>query len=144
MGQSLSQRFIDMATVESQLTTLETEAAALKAAFEQSATSLTVAFSGSITCATTANMDQYGNYADETVQVTLATTTGANTLATIELETDSTYLPIIRRVPYSGGARWRVTIMPKNGYYASNWTATNFTFYVHAFVSGELSAEASN
>lgn len=126
-----------MTTIESQLTTLENEAKALKATYAQSAVKLSV-HQFSTSCATANN-----NGDDEGVIVIFNTVNNANTLATLSVTTDSDYLPRIRRANYSGGAKWVVSITPKNGYYSENWQATNLNFTVYSLIDGYLSAEAT-
>ena len=76
---------------------------------------------------------------NERVIVTLATTTGANTIAKIEIDGDYSTLPVVRRVPYIGGARWVVSTSPKYG--GGGWQATNYSFTVQTLVNGTLSAK---
>lgn len=75
---------------------------------------------------------------NEAVVVTLETTAGTNTLAILELTTNGTYMPVIRRVPYTGGARWVVTAPPR--YSGGNWQPTTYNFTVQTLVDGTLSA----
>lgn len=80
------------------------------------------------------------NYDDnERVVITLTTAAGVNTLANLEISGNYDQPPIIRRVPYSGGARWIVSNAPKQS--GGNWTATNYQFAVQTLVNGALSAK---
>lgn len=132
--------------VELELTNLENEARALKAASEQSATILPV-YTRSIDITTTRNQlttkYQAGNtYTEdgiERVAVYYDTKNGANTIASLELNTSSPYAPNIRRAPYAGGAMWIISTPPdtSNG----EWQATEFNFQVQSVVDGSLRAE---
>lgn len=129
--------------IERQLTKLENESKSLKAAFQQQATLLPV-YTDSIDYTTTENLMSF-NYGGtpatgkdpERVIVTFATDSGANTIAKLEITTDNDYLPIVRRVPYSGGARWYVTAGSKD---EDSWEATNYNFTVQSMINGTLSA----
>ncbi len=86
--------------------------------------------------------DMSYDYEDaERVVVTLDTDSGVNTLATLELEGDYDEMPVIRRVPYLGGARWTVTTSPSYDWSDHTWRPTNYKFTVHSLVEGALSAE---
>lgn len=129
--------------VESELIKLENESKALKATFERAATTITL-FTNGITHTTTQNqmtvVTSGGTYYQndpERVIVTFNTNTGANTIAKLEIATDNTDLPVVRRLPYSGGAQWSVCAGTKN---TSPWQPTNYTFTVQSLMDGALSA----
>lgn len=115
-----------------------------KVAFERSATQFNL-FTKTLNFATSANICRYSeggisfDYEDnERVVVTLSTSSGANTLAKLEISGDFSTPPIVRRVPYSGGARWIVSNTPRD--LRGSWAATNYTFVVQTLVNGTLSA----
>lgn len=129
-------------TTEQWLSKLENESKALKQGFERSATSIPL-FTKSISYSTNRNamtMTYTGASMvvsePERVIVTFNTLNSLNTLAKLEIQTDSNRLPLVRRLPYSGGARWSVTAGTKND---STWETTNYTFVVHSFINGEIS-----
>lgn len=140
-----------MTSVEKQLNALEAEVKAQKMAYEQAATSMPV-FTASVDFTTTRNeittRSSSGNYTEngvERVMVTLDTDTGINTIATLEMETNNTNsAPTIRRVSYSGGARWVVTNQPRvnlGDLQDNNWYPTHYRFQVQSLVQGSLRAE---
>lgn len=119
---------------------LRQEAQALKLAFAQAATKLSL-FSKEFTFSTSENIQTTGGITvsgQERVVVTLTTRVGANTIAKLEVSGDYATVPIVRRVPFSGGARWVVTAPPKLS--GGNWQATNYRFVVQSLVNGTLSA----
>lgn len=80
----------------------------------------------------------------ERIVVTLDTTSGANTLANLEMsiKSNSSDFPLItRRVPYSGGARWIVMVDPNYIMLDRTWITTTIEFSVHSLVDGTLSAK---
>lgn len=127
------------------LTELENESKALKATFQQAATSLPV-FTNTITHATTQNQmtivtsdgSTYYTNDPERLIVTFNTNSGANTVAKLEVHTDNPNLPIIRRILYSGGAQWSVAAGSQSN--GSTWQATNYTFTVQSLINGTLNA----
>lgn len=139
-----------MDNVEKQLNALETEARALKIAYEQVATSMPV-FTTRLDFTPTKNelIARYGSTSRtendiERVVLTLDTERGTNTLATLELETNADAAPNIRRVPYKGGARWVITNQPRvqsGSWWSGNWLPTTYRFQVQSLVKGSLRAE---
>lgn len=129
---------------------IEDEISALKASFEQSATTMPI-FTKSVDLVTTRNkVDykfdyqgqtiEYDMNAVERVMVTFTTSRGSNTIAALEIDVDNLQAsPEVRRVPFSGGARWIVMGQPHMEY--PNWLATVYRFTVHSMVDGVLTAE---
>lgn len=135
-----------MTSIEAQLAALENEARALKAASEQSATTLPVytseaEFSTSQNQITTkyATGNSYTEDGVERVLVSFDTKNGINTIAALELETSSPYAPTIRRVPYTGGAQWIIATQPDIS--SGTWQPTNYRLQVLSLVDGSLRAE---
>lgn len=134
-----------MKTISEIIKNLRQEYHALKVSFAASANNIPLV-AKTLNFATSKNACRYSsggiafNYEDnERVVVTLDTSTGSNTLANLEISGDFTTPPVVRRVPYSGGARWIVMTAPK--YSGGNWTATNYHFQVLTLVNGTLSAK---
>lgn len=123
------------------LTRLDTESKALKVAFDRNANSLLLK-TNSISYQTVRNqitLNYNGGSSQEDdperVILTFNTSSGANTIAKLELTVDNVYArPYVRRLPYSGGARWQITITPKSPY-----APTNVEFTVLSLVDGLLS-----
>lgn len=131
-----------MINTEIKLRNLQKEARALKATFEQAAGKLplitkTLSFSTSRN-AVTENGFTYDDL--ERAVVTLATASGANTLAKLEVSGNYDTLPVVRRIPFSGGARWIVTTNARidSSY---NWTPTTYQFAVQTLANGTLTAK---
>jgi len=135
---------------EAELKKLEDEITALKAAYEKQAIQMPV-FTKSIYFTTSANPMHIdygdGNVYDfdgnERVVVTFNTSRGSNTLATLEMTIDGFNSDLkVKRVPYSGGARWIVYNSPTYGEVGGNWQRinTNYNFTVQSAVDGTLSA----
>lgn len=129
-------------TTEQWLSSLENESKALKQGFERSATTIPL-FTKSTNFSTSRNalnLSFSGGSVvvsdPERVIVTFNTSNSLNTLAKLEIQTDSNRLPLVRRLPYSGGARWSVTAGTKND---STWETTNYLFVVQSFIDGEIS-----
>lgn len=134
-------------TVQAILKALRREYWALKTAFSAPAINIPV-ITKTLNFTTSKNLCHYvaPGYYDyyteeiERVEVTLTTTSGANTFAKLELSGNATEAyPKIRRVPYSGGARWIVTNVPRRS--DGNWQATSYTFTVQTMVDGTLTAK---
>lgn len=133
--------------MEQELTRLEDEINAMKATFEKTALQMPV-FTHSIEFKTSANkitMNQSGSTFDfdgnERVQVTFDTARGSNTLAVLEMQSDGIKADLkVKRVPYTGGARWIVYDMP-NYNSGGNRIDTNYTFTVQSAVDGVLGAK---
>lgn len=133
-----------MRTVAEILKQLRQEYHALKVSFTSSANNIPLLVR-ELDFATKKNACRYSSggiafdYEDnERVVVTLDTTTGSNTLANLEISGDFTIPPVVRRVPYSGGARWVVMTAPQ--YENGSWKATNYHFQVLTLVKGTLTA----
>lgn len=135
-----------MSSIEAQLTALENEARALKIASEQSATNLPVytdelEFSTSRNELTTtyASGSSYTEDGIERVLISFDTKNGANTIAALELETNSPHAPIIQRVTYSGGAQWLISAQPN--IVDGEWQPTVYKIQIVSLVTGSLRAE---
>lgn len=136
-----------MDSVEKQLNLLEQEANAQKVAYEQTATTLPV-YTVSVNFATSRNelTTDYGGGATrkedwiERTVVIFDTENGANTLATLEIETNASSAPSIRRTPYKGGARWVIANRPRTE--SGNWRETNYRFQIQSLIKGSLRAES--
>lgn len=77
----------------------------------------------------------------EVVEVIFTTTSGANTLATIEVATDNPGKSVfVKRKTFSGGAKWRVYVYPNGAGYA--WRSTKVNVQVHSVIDGSISVEA--
>lgn len=128
-------------TTEQRIRALRIEANALKQAFMASATQINL-ITKNLAYSTKKNLINQGGFTyedQERVVVTYASTEGVNTLAKLEITGDYDTVPIVRRVPYSGGARWVVSNAPKMG--IGGWQATNYTFTVQAVVNGTITAK---
>jgi hypothetical protein len=135
-----------MRSIEAWLNKLENESKALKTAFVQSATSLRV-FTDETNFTTAKNTitvvvggQTYYHDNQERVLVTFDTNNGADTLAKIELTCSQEYLPAVRRVPYSGGARFMITNVADQDA-SGNWRATTYRIVIQSFVEGKVRAE---
>ncbi len=134
--------------IETELKKLEEEIAAQKAVYEKMATQMPV-FTKSINFTTSGNRikivypggTEYETDGNERVVVTFATSRGSNTLAVLEMTTDGLHSDLkVRRVPYTGGARWVVYSMPNYDGNA-NRIDTHYTFTVQSAVDGTLGAK---
>jgi len=134
-------------STEEWLTKLEAEDKALKVAFDRSANSLLLK-THSINYQTVRNQTTInypgGSFVQDDAEraiLTFNTTSGVNTIAKLELTTDSVYArPYVRRLPYSGGARWSITCAARVPY-----APINIVFTVRALAEGTLStAEVSS
>lgn len=127
------------------IATLRREYHALKQAFEKNATQITLitkklSYSSARNACSWSGQGFSFNYDDnERIVVTFSTNSGANTLAKLEISGDYTILPQVRRVPYSGGARWIVANAPRTS--GGNWQTTSYNFTVQSLVNGTLSAK---
>lgn len=150
---------------------LEQEIKALKTSFEQSASMLDV-YTEEINFETSINVTNFSNsgsydplnwstlmamrqlpngtrFSTETIKVTFRCDAGINTFASLEINNITggakTAFTTVRRIPYSGGARWLVTVTPNvtpsgtTGYY--NWEPTQFKFAVQSAAKGTLEAK---
>lgn len=136
-----------MINVEKQIRDLNNEADALKVAFEMSAMTIPVK-TKELTFNTSKNSvtismpgQQTVTYADyERTILTFTTDLGQNTIAQLELSTNSPNPPIVRRLAYSGGARWMIMNEPRfDG--GGNWVSTKHEFTVQTAIDGTLSAK---
>jgi len=137
-------------TIEARVAKLENEAAALKAAFVRSATTMPI-YTKTAQIATTQNLIRYqfdyeGQHVDyeatgsERIVVTLRTPNAINTIAKLEVATNYVNAkPTVRRIPYAGGARWIVMGMSNGG--GSNWQSTTYNISVLTMVDGTLTVE---
>ena len=132
--------------IEGQIAKLERELEAQKTAYEKIATQLPV-FTRSINYSTKANpiTITYPNNTtfsfdgNERVVVTFSTSRGSNTIADLEITKDGQMIDLkVRRIPYSGGARWIVYTLPN--YNGGNRVSTNYNFTVQSAVDGILGA----
>ena len=136
-----------MSSVEKMVRDNNAEADALKVAFEMSAMNIPVktrelAFNTSKNEVSISMPGQptytYADY--ERTILTFTTDRGQNTLAQLELTTNGEYPPVVRRLAYSGGARWMIMGAPRfDG--GGNWVTTTFNFTVHSAIDGNLSAK---
>lgn len=131
-------------SIEKQLKILELESAALKSSFSRSANELPL-FTISEKFTTTrnavnivANGNSNISNDPERIVITLNTNIGANTIANLEISTNNSRLPVKRRVPYSGGAKWIVTAATKGDISGDNWQSTTYQFNIQSLVDGEL------
>jgi len=156
--------------VEKQIEEMEQEIKALKACFQQSASSMEI-YTTRTTFTTQANrftaynpsydyqdwsrIVQYydktgpdyqnGFYADEPVIVTFRSENGQNVLANLEIgaNEDITSFVIITRLPFNGGARWKLLCQPildpvGNPAQYYNWSPWVLDIAVQAGVKGTL------
>ncbi len=133
---------------EQEIKRLEDEIAAQKATYEKMALQMPV-FTKSVDFTTSANPmhidygggTTYNFEGNERVVVTFDTARGSNTLATLEMTSDGVMADLkVKRVPYTGGARWVVYSMP-NYDSGGNRIDTHYTFTVQSAVDGMLGAK---
>lgn len=124
---------------------LRQEYHAQKVAFEQAGANINL-FTKSVNFSTQQNLvsqtqsgSTFSYPGEERVVVTLTTNSGSNTLAKLEVSGNYDTVPIVRRVPFSGGAKWVVTSSPR--LVGGNWASTTYTFVVQTLVNGTLSAK---
>lgn len=136
-----------MSSVEKMIRDNNAEADALKVAFEMSAMTIPVK-TKELTFNTSKNEVSISmpgqptyTYADyERTILTFTTDYGQNTIAQLELTTNGDQPPVVRRMAYSGGARWMIMGKPRfDG--GGNWQATTFNFTVQTAIEGTLSAK---
>ena len=156
--------------VEKQIEKMEQEIKALKASFQQSASSMEI-YTTRTTFTTQANKftaynpsynyqdwsrivsyyidhdssDPSSYYADEPVIVTFRSENGQNVLANLEIGAngDATSFIKIIRLPFSGGARWKLLCAPLledvgNPVQYVNWSPWTLNIAVQAGVKGTL------
>lgn len=135
-------------SVEAWLSRLEKESDALKQTFLRSATSLKVITNtltyqtvrNAITIVFSGGSNVFND--PERFIVTFDTFTGSNTIARLEMSTDQQYPFVkVRRLPYSGGARWSVVMNSRD--YAT-WTTTNCQISIHSLVDGSITVSEVN
>lgn len=132
-------------TTQILLKKLRREYWALKMAFEATATNVrlttkTLTFSTSKNACHWSGNGQNFDYADnERVVLMLDTASGVNTVAKLEISGNYTDLPIVRRMPYPGGAAWVISNAPRM--VGGAWAATTYNFTVQTLVKGTLSAK---
>lgn len=131
-------------STETWLAALEAESKALKKVFDRAATTMPV-YSKTASITTTKNSitlnfpgSPPSTFEDqERIVVTFNSSTGANTIAKLEMTCSSTFMPIKRQNTFSGGAQWIVTNTPsRDG--SNNWIPTTYTFTVQSLVDGTL------
>lgn len=156
-------------SVQGQINKLEEEIKAIKASFEQSAAQMPM-YSSEITFTTSMNMvrythppinplewatlvslpniDQNTSCGVEPIIVTFTCDKGINTFANLEIlvieSLDGLFVTTVRRIPYSGGARWLVTAQPNHEYKQDGyveWHPTKLKFVVKSAVTGTLGAK---
>lgn len=134
--------------IEKELKKLEDEIIAQKAVYEKMATQMPV-FTKSVNFTTKANpmVIDYGGGStysfdgNERVMVTFATSRGSNTIAALEMTLDGITADLkVKRIPYTGGARWIVYNMP-NYDGGGNRIDTHYTFTVQSAIDGTLGAK---
>lgn len=81
---------------------------------------------------------EYDYEDNERVVVTLTTPSGYNTLATLEITGNYDVLPVVRRVPFSGGVRWYVSTSPRYNWEDRTWLSTHYDFTIQTLVQGTL------
>lgn len=156
--------------VDQQLQKVEQEIESIRSAFVYNASNMDV-YTSTLTFTTSKNTTNWSNSGSynplqwapltsmytssggdrfdvETVIVTFTCDAGINTFANLEINFVDVKagLAVVscRRVPYSGGARWLVTVQPKStmdslGYYT--WQASILKFAVQSATPGNLTAK---
>lgn len=155
--------------VDSQLQKIEQEIESIRTAFSQNASSMTI-YTSTLDFTTSRNTTNWSNssayspleweplismyrtsggdrFDTETIEVTFACTAGINTFANLEIDFTSiaSGLAVVssRRVPYSGGARWIVTVRPNSTTDGSGydvWVPSRLRLAVQSAVQGNLTA----
>ena len=138
-----------MATTSAKLQQIKRELQAQKVAFSRASSQLPLYTKNLVyntkknACRATDLYPPYSYYdyeGNERVVVTLNTPSGANTLATLEINGNYDTYPVVRRVPYSGGARWVVATSPRYNWDDHTWRTTTYNFTVQTLVDGVLTA----
>ena len=135
-----------MDSVEKQVTALEEEMKAIKTTFAMASTSLSV-YVANLTFTTTPDQvtitgpDAATYWGEERVVLTFDTIGGVNAIAALEFSgsynSGVIYRPpVVRRVPYTGGARWVIETWP-----SGDGTGVTFNFTVCSSAEGTLTAE---
>ena len=157
-------------TVDQQLQKIEQEIQAIRAAFAQNVANMEV-YTATLDFTTSRNTTNWSNsqpydptkwpslipmqldtnderFDTETVIVTFDCSAGINTFADLEVDSIDTSpgLTVVstRRIPYSGGARWSVTVSPNfsgsgPGMYV--WKPSKLKFAVQSAAPGTLTAK---
>jgi len=158
-----------MTRVDKQVQKIEQEIEAIRSAFTQNASSMTI-HTASLTFTTSRNTTNWSNsgsysplqwaplismyrtsggdrFDTETIEVTFSCNAGINTFANLEISfvTITSGLAVVssRRVPYSGGARWIITVRPNATVDSSDydvWQPSTLRFAVQSAVQGTLTA----
>lgn len=156
--------------VDQQLQKVEQEIESIRSAFAYNASNIDV-YTSTLTFTTSKNTTSWNNSGSynplqwapltsmytssggdrfdvETVIVTFTCDAGINTFANLEINyvTVSAGFAVssCRRVPYSGGARWLVTIQPRatsDGRGNYTWQASTLKFAVQSAAPGNLTAK---
>lgn len=139
-----------MATTSQRLKTIRLELQAQKVAFAQLSSTLPL-HTENLTYNTKKNAchvhdlwypgSDYDYDGYEQVILTLDTPAGENTLASLEITGNYDLLPTVRRIPYTGGARWSIISSPRFNPGDHSWLATTYNFTVQTLVDGTLSAK---
>ena len=156
--------------LEKQVKEIEQDIEALRASFQQNASTMNV-YTTSLQFTTSRNTTNWSNsgsynplqwepltsmlttsggdkFSTETIQVTFSCNEGINTFATLEIDfvNVSSGFAVVssRRIPYSGGSRWLVTLRPRStsdggGNYT--WQASVLKFAVSSAAQGTLTAK---
>lgn len=158
-----------MTRVDSQLQKLEQEIEAIRTAFTQNASTMTI-YTSTLDFTTSENITNWSNsgsynplqweplvsmektaggdrFGSETIEVTFSCNAGINTFANLEIKfvdiKQGLAVVNCRRVPYSGGARWLVIVQPKStmdGYGNYTWQPSTLKFAVQSAAQGNLTA----
>lgn len=131
-----------MASVSKKIQNIKRELQALKIGFARSArqiplTTKTLTFD---TKKNACDMSGIPYEGDERVIITLDTAQGANTLAILEISGNFEIAPVVKRLPYSGGARWEVMNSPRINWLDHTWLPTTYIFAIQTLVDGSVSA----
>lgn len=139
-----------MATTSQRLGIIRRELQAQKAAFRRASTNLQL-YTKTLTFQTSKNachfkdtnppVFEYDYEDNERVVVTLTTPSGYNTLATIEISGNYDVMPVVKRVPFTGGVRWYVSTSPRYNWDDHTWLPTTYNFTVQTLINGTLSAK---
>ena len=158
-----------MTRVDNQLQKLEQEIESIRTAFSQNASTMTV-YTSTIDFTTSENITNWSNsgsynplqweplasmektasgdrFGAETIEVTFSCNAGINIFANLEIKfvdvKEGLAVLNCRRIPYSGGARWIVTVQPKStmdGYGNYTWLPSKLKFAVQSAAQGNLTA----
>lgn len=139
-----------MATTSQRLSTIRRELQAQKATYRRASSTLQL-YTKTLTFSTKKNachfkdtnppVFEYDYEDNERVVVTLTTPSGYNTMATLEITGDYEVMPVVKRVPFSGGVRWYVSTSPRYNWGDHTWLSTTYNFTVQTLVNGTLTAK---